>query len=46
MIKYLITWQTRGTEWFKERAHSAYAKAWLFFLSFTESSFLFIPPDI
>lgn len=39
-------WQTRGVEWFKERAHGAYAKAWLFFLSFTESSFLFIPPDL
>jgi len=39
-------WQTRGTLWFKERAHGAYAKVWLFFLSFTESSFLFIPPDI
>lgn len=38
--------QERGTEWFKLRAHGAYAKAWLFFLSFTESSFLFIPPDI
>jgi len=38
--------QQRGTEWFKLRAHGAYAKAWLFFLSFTESSFLFIPPDI
>ena len=46
MITHLIAWQTRGTEWFKERAHGAYAKAWLFFLSFTESSFLFIPPDI
>ena len=46
MLKYLINLQTRGTEWFKHRSHGAYAKAWLFFLSFTESSFLFIPPDI
>ena len=36
----------RGIAWFKQRAHGAYAKAWLFFFSFTESSFLFIPPDV
>jgi len=46
MIQRIIVWQTHSTEWFRERAHGAYAKAWLFFLSFTESSFLFIPPDI
>ena len=46
IIGSMIAWQTRSTEWFKERAHGAYAKAWLFFLSFSESSFLFIPPDI
>ncbi len=46
IIEKITTLQTRSTEWFKERAHGAYAKAWLFFLSFTESSFLFIPPDI
>lgn len=39
-------WQLEGAGWFRARAHGAYAKAWLFFLSFTESSFLFIPPDI
>lgn len=46
IIGSMIAWQTRSTRWFKERAHGAYAKAWLFFLSFSESSFLFIPPDI
>ncbi len=46
MYTKLISFQMRSTEWFKERAHGAYAKAWLFFLSFTESSFLFVPPDI
>ncbi len=46
MIENIIKLQTRSTEWFRERAHGAYAKAWLFFLSFSESSCLFIPPDI
>lgn len=47
IVKNIIsTLQTRSTQWFRERAHGAYAKAWLFFLSFSESSFLFIPPDI
>ncbi|MBI2618298.1 DedA family protein [Candidatus Kaiserbacteria bacterium] len=46
LYQRILTWQSRSTEWFKARAHGAYAKAWLFFLSFTESSFLFIPPDI
>ncbi len=45
-IERITTLQTRSAQWFKERAHGAYAKAWLFFLAFTESSFLFIPPDI
>ena len=31
--------------WFKERAHGTHAKAWLLFLSFSESSFFIIPPD-
>lgn len=35
----------RGWEWFKARAHGTHARAWLAFLSFSESSFLFIPPD-
>ncbi|MEX1120223.1 MAG: VTT domain-containing protein [Candidatus Paceibacterota bacterium] len=46
MIEYITRVQKRSTEWFSQRAHGAYAKAWLFFLSFTESSFLFVPPDI
>lgn len=46
IVEHITSWQTRSGEWFKARAHGAYAKAWLFFLSFTESSFLFIPPDI
>jgi len=46
VVKYIVTLQTRSMTWFKDRAHGAYAKAWLFFLSFSESSFLFIPPDI
>ena len=46
IVEKIIALQTRSREWFKKSAHGAYAKAWLFFLSFTESSFLFIPPDI
>ena len=46
IVEHMKVWQTRSTDWFKVRAHGAYAKAWLFFLSFTESSFLFVPPDI
>ncbi|MCW9054822.1 MAG: VTT domain-containing protein [Candidatus Pacebacteria bacterium] len=46
MYQRLTLLHTRSIDWFKQRAHGAYAKAWLFFLSFTESSFLFIPPDI
>lgn len=46
MFEHFLSLHARGIEWFRERAHGAYAKAWLFFLSFTESSFLFIPPDI
>lgn len=36
---------TKGWLWFKERAHGSHARAWLLFLSFSESSFLIIPPD-
>lgn len=46
LYQRIRAWQFQSAEWFKARAHGAYAKAWLFFLSFTESSFLFIPPDI
>lgn len=46
IIKHITAWQRSSAKWFNDRAHGAYAKAWLFFLSFTESSFLFIPPDI
>ena len=46
IVTYIITLQKSATRWFKERAQGAYAKAWLFFLSFSESSFLFIPPDV
>ncbi|MBL7045676.1 MAG: DedA family protein [Parcubacteria group bacterium] len=38
--------ERRGVKWFKERAEGTGAKWWLAFLSFTESSFLFIPPDL
>ena len=44
-MHHIWEWQRRGVEWFKSRAHSAYAKAWLFFFSFTESSFFIVPPD-
>src|SRR3989344_3127276 len=36
----------RGRQWFAARAHGPHAKAWLFALSFTESSFFLIPPDV
>jgi membrane protein YqaA with SNARE-associated domain len=42
----LLSLRDRGILWFKQRAHGPYAKAWLFFFSFTESSFLFIAPDV
>jgi membrane protein YqaA with SNARE-associated domain len=32
--------------WFQERAESTHAQAWLFAVSFSESSFFLIPPDI
>ncbi|MAF59824.1 MAG: YqaA family protein [Candidatus Pacebacteria bacterium] len=38
--------ERRGIRWFKKRAYGTGAKWWLGFLSFTESSFLFIPPDL
>lgn len=46
IIEKITILQTQSALWFKKRAHGAYAKVWLFFLAFTESSFLFIPPDI
>lgn len=33
-------------KWFEARAHGTQAKAWLALLSFTESSFFLIPPDL
>lgn len=37
---------TRYWHWFQERAASRHAQAWLAILSFTESSFFLIPPDV
>lgn len=45
-IETVLSLRDRGIAWFKQRAHGPYAKAWLFFFSFTESSFLFIAPDV
>ena len=36
----------RGWEWFQARATSTHARAWLVALSFSESSFFLIPPDV
>jgi membrane protein YqaA with SNARE-associated domain len=36
----------RTWEWFQARAASRHAQAWLVLLSFSESSFFLIPPDI
>lgn len=33
-------------EWFQERAHGTHANAWLFALSFSESSFFIVPPEV
>lgn len=38
--------KTRGGRWFAQRAHRAHTKFWLAVLSFTESSFFLIPPDV
>lgn len=38
--------QRDSWQWFKERAHGTHAKTWLAALSFSESSFFVIPPDI
>ncbi len=32
--------------WFSARAHGAHARAWLFAVSFSESSFFLVPPDV
>lgn len=36
----------RGVDWFQSRAHGTHAKAWLALLSFSESSFFVVPPDV
>jgi len=36
----------RSWEWFAIRAHGSHARAWLFALSFSESLFFIIPPEI
>ena len=50
MLARLLTtvdsYKVRGRDWFSARAHGTHAKAWLFALSFSESSFFLIPPDI
>lgn len=33
-------------DWFSARAHTTHAYAWLFLLSFSESSFFIVPPEI
>lgn len=33
-------------DWFSARAHTRHAQAWLFFLSFSESSFFIVPPEV
>jgi len=38
--------KTESRDWFVARAHGPHAKAWLWFLSFSEASILPIPPDI
>lgn len=42
-MKYLgeVIWT-----WFSERAHTTHARAWLFLLSFTESSVFIVPPEV
>ena len=42
----LLKYPTRSWEWFVERSHGTHAKAWLFALSFSESSFFIIPPEV
>lgn len=46
----LFTWthdvRDRVWAWFSERAHGAHARAWLFAVSFSESSFFLVPPDV
>ena len=41
-----LRYPAKGWHWFSERAHGAHAKAWLFALSFSESSFFIIPPEV
>lgn len=36
----------RAWEWFQSRATSKHAQGWLFLMSFSESSFFLIPPDV
>ena len=42
----LLHYPTKSWEWFQERAHGSHARAWLFALSFSESSFFIIPPEV
>ncbi len=32
--------------WFAARAHGTHARAWLYFLAFSESSFFLVPPEV
>lgn len=43
---YLKNIMRRAWEWFQSRATSKHAQVWLFVMSFSESSFFLIPPDV
>jgi len=46
MMQWFTQYTERSWKWFQERAHSKHAEVWLGILSFSESSFFLIPPDV
>lgn len=46
MILYLTNFYQKMWRWFCARVHTTHAKVWLAVISFTESSFFIIPPDV
>lgn len=46
MLAGISSLKERLWQWFRERAHGTHAKAWLVAVSFSESSFFLVPPDV
>lgn len=46
LFVWMHSLKERTWAWFAARAHGAHARAWLFAVSFSESSFFLVPPDV